>query len=131
MRNRILASAALSLVTAAFVPGIAKADDWHRDHQWDRSRDHVIVVVNHDEWRHEHWHHEGDTVSDIDPHDVPNDVSHRVDDYRHGRHIEYAQVVHHDGETFYRFRINDPREGDFYLHIAPNGHLITRVDVAR
>jgi hypothetical protein len=130
MRFGLMTSAALTLGVAAFIPSTAKADGYRYDHdRHDRGRVEV-VVVHHDEWRHESWHRDGDFVEDISVYDAPHDVRDRVNDYRHGRPIEYAQLVHHDGQTFYRFRIDD-RNGDFYLHIAPSGHLLARIDVAR
>jgi hypothetical protein len=58
--------------------------------------------------------------------DVPPCVLDRVNDYRHGRRIQCAEVVCQDGRDVYQFRIDDDRAGDFRLDIAGNGHLIGR-----
>ena len=131
MRFSILISAALSLGLTAFIPTAAKADDYNHCDRHGRGHVRVVEVRHQDEWRHENWHRDNDFVDEIGMREVPDRVQDRVNDYRHGRAIEYVQLVHHDGDTFYRFRIDDRREGDFYLHIAPSGHLITRVNVGR
>lgn len=115
MRQGLLASAILGLGFAMVVPATARADDWRRYRDDDRG-----------DWRRVE---RRDCVEDVAMCDVPGRVRDRVNDYRHGRRIEGAQLVREDGASaFYRFRIDDRRHGDFYLDIAPDGHVLGRIN---
>src|SRR5258708_28083879 len=101
MRHGIIATTVLGLGMAAMAPMSVKADDWRRDRDDWRSHDEIR--------RERHW------AETIDARDVPDRVRDRVDDYRHGRRIESARLVHDHGDIYYSFRINDNPHGDFYF----------------
>jgi hypothetical protein len=113
MKLKWITSAALALGVSTAIPGLVKADDW-RD--WRRDRDY-------------HYRHDEDRVivRDISLRDVPDRVLDRVNDYRHGRRIEWAQWVRDRDHVFYQFRIEDRRNGDFTLQIDPDGHVFARI----
>ncbi len=119
MRYSLMTSAILGLGVSLLATSSAKADHNVRDRAYDRSYP--------EERRRDDVYRSERTVERTDVRDVPGRVRDRVDDYRHGRPIEFVEYVRGDGESFYRFRIDD-RHGDFYLEIAPNGHLLRRVD---
>src|SRR5256885_130831 len=113
MRYSLLSSAILGLSVMA--TSSAKADHYVRDRDYDRT---------YREERRRDDVYRSERVERLDVRDLPGRVRDRVDDYRHGRPIEFVEYVRGDGESFYRFRIDDRRHGDFYLEIAPNGHLL-------
>jgi hypothetical protein len=131
MKCKTLACALLGLGMTAMAPVCAHADDWRRDRDYEYRHDdwRRDDWRERDEWRrreairHEHW------AEPIDMREVPERVRDRVNDYRHNRHIESIRLVHDHGEHYYSFRINGPRYGDFYLDIAPDGHVIRRINL--
>ena len=135
MRHEFISATVLSLGIAAAIPSVAMADDDRRDRS-DRDRTDRREVDRGDRDRIEHREidrrDEGrrrDYSSEVDLDEVPRRVMDRVNDYRHGRRIEYAKSVHADGRDFYRFRIDDRDHGDFYLDIDYDGQVIRRVNL--
>ena len=99
----------------------AKADDWHPYRDDDRH-----WAVRH-EWRRVE---RSQYAQDVAMGDVPGRVRDRLNEYRHGRSIERAQILRQDGQfLYYHFRINNGRQGDFYLDIAPNGRVLGRANL--
>jgi hypothetical protein len=119
MKTTLISSAILGLGVSLFAAPAAHADPYSRD------RDHERVYR--EDYRHEGYRSERFNES-VDWRDLPGRVRDRADDYRHGRSIESIRYIREDGEPFYRFRIDDRRHGDFYIDIAPNGHLLGRLD---
>jgi hypothetical protein len=113
MRKGLLASALLGLgLATTAVPATARADDWHRVDE----RRHVVV--------------RGEYAQDVAMWNVPGPVRDRVNEYRHGRHIQRAQFVRQDGgAAYYRFRIGNGHKGDFYLNVTPYGRVLGRTNV--
>ena len=111
MKMTSISSAALGLGISLFGATAAHADHYSRDRYDDRAYRRSERFDESVDWR-----------------DLPGRVRDRVDDYRHGRSIESIRYVREDGESFYRFRIDDRRRGDFYIDIAPNGHLLGRLE---
>ena len=116
MRKGFIAASLLSLGMSAVLPSVVRADDWHHWH--DR-----------DEVRSERHDRDRDYAEDVSLREIPGRVMDRVDDYRHGRRIEYARLVHERDREFYRFRIDDRDHGDFYLDVDRDGHVIRRVNL--
>ncbi len=130
MRFSLIASAVLGLGVSAAVPSMAKADEWRHDYRSDRE-----VCHPRQEYREEHRQEvrqevrrDRNCVEDVSIRDLPGRVLDRVDDYRHGRPIEFAQLVRDEDRSFFRVRIDDRDHGDFYLEVAPDGHLLRRVN---
>lgn len=128
MRYGLIASAVLSLGFSAVIPSVAKAGDWRHDHESDRSERHDERCDDRREDRREDRHRDRNCVEDLSIRDLPGRVLDRVDDYRHGRRIESAQLVHDEDRAFFRVRIDDRDHGDFYLELASDGHLLRRVN---
>jgi len=118
MKSKLIALTVLGLGLAAMAPVGARADDWRRDGDG-RER---VEWRRHEIIRHERW------VEPIPMREVPERVRDRVEDYRHGRHIESIGLVHDGGAHYYSFRIHG-RYTDFYLEIAPDGRVIRRINV--
>ncbi len=124
MRYGLMTSLVLSLGASAAIPSLAKAheicriDEPNRGDRYEDRRDD----------RHEDRHRDRNYIEDLSIRDLPGRVLDRVDEYRHGRRIEAAQLVHDEDNAFYRVRIDDRDHGDFYLEVASNGHLLRRVN---
>lgn len=120
MRYGLMTSLVLSLGVSAAIPSLAKAHEICRDDESNRGDRY--------EDRREDRHRDRNYIEDLSIRDLPGRVLDRVDEYRHGRRIEAAQLVHEEDNAFYRVRIDDRDHGDFYLEVASNGHLLRRVN---
>jgi hypothetical protein len=144
-------SFALTAAVSAVIPTMAKADGFHRedrdhrdiptrvyrdtdryhsDRDDDRyaSRDEVRYSREEVRYPREEFRRTEirvEPVRSVELCDIPSRVLDRVNDYRHGRRIESAQVSCIEGRDVYQFRIED-RNGDFRLDIEPSGHLLGR-----
>lgn len=128
MRYALIASAVLSLGISAVIPSVAKAEEWRHEYESDRSQRHDECRDDRHEDRREDRHRDRNCVEDLSIRDLPGRVLDRVDEYRHGRRIESAQLVREDDRAFFRVRIDDRDHGDFYLELASDGHLLRRVN---
>ncbi len=115
MRLNWMTSAALALGISAVTPVFAKAD-YHRDYR-DRD-DHREVYRD----RHEDRCVNVDVVVDV--RDLPGCVLDTIRCELRGRPLVSVQFVRRDGSEFYRVRIDNRRDLDQTMLVAPNGRLI-------